>query len=861
VKILLGGLWGSWLFAATLFAQQPHPAQAGDTYNLGVCVESFLSSADGHGGADYGYAFNAADAYLQSSNVTAGKINFCSSGKHSVWTPLVETWPVALVDGSGTTLVPQSGGASGIWGGREIAISGCRVTAGSTTVTCSNTTGLTANMAVGGIGLGPANRIVGTPTGTAFQLAIPASLVVNGMTTISSTAVCGLNTIIGLANGQEITGAGISASTRITGITSSGTTQCVTLSNAATATSSQQVFGATVTAPVALTISGTWSARITAEATKPVITIPHNSTASIVNVQGQNHMGKIQHLSIQDPSYRTLNGVEGIEIYGADSFQAVDLDVRNIRGSCLTLGGFDSTAPVRESFFSDLKCLNDGDLPTGQSSVLIAENGTSGNDEPNQLKFSGAEIVFSHGEGVTIGTYIAAHQQNNGPRLIFFSNNFQVEGGNADPGNPNISAPADTVHVLTGNQIYVDGAELAVPGYGKAVWRQDNVSSSNSYQVNGSTLHAAGLEPGFTVNVTNGSANITLPFTPTDNILDGQGVQIAGVNYWFIPQNAASGNVATLTARYAGTSGTATMVIGTGGYFFNNTSAPGVLDTRTTVGNIWTNIASAGQSLLGLGSTQGIDAGSLPARGEEDHISFQVYNGLGVRGTLTSTGSQTAPAFNVQQLSAGPYSQLFDDFYSVAAVSRLPVGSPVGDGCTSGIPTSINHPGILNVSSGTVSGTGVDCSYAGANYTVDDALAWSWEADATVPVQPGTTAASYSIGMTNATSVSPSVNGIYFYLSSTNTNVNNWYCAYAGKPTLVDTGVAQVTNAYHRFTMQSDGTTLSWYIDGKQVCNTALTNINASYQSVGMFMAVTNTPSTGVSLLVDYLSFQRKVTR
>jgi hypothetical protein len=643
------------LFASVGHAQTTITGQT--EQEVHVCAENYLPVDVTHGQTDYGAAFNAADAYLQSLNTTAGVISFCQPGNHPVWTPMVETWPVSLVDGSGSVLIPQSGGASGVWGATPVTKSACTVTTGGNTVTCANVTGLTASMAVGGIGLGYGNRINGAPSGTTFQLAIPATLVVSGITTLNSTSVCGLNTIRGLATGQGITGASIPVSTTITAITaySASNGQCITISNAATATSTQNLVGNQNSAPIALTISGTITTNITAEATAAVLTIPRNTNAAIINWAGLNYLNKVTHLSIQDPAYRTLTGVEGFEVWGQDSFVAEDLDVRSIKGTCLTLGGFDSLAPIRESFFSDVKCVNDGDNPTAQPAVLIAANGVSNNnDEPNDIKFSGGEIVYPHGEGVTIGTYISGHQGSNGPRLIFFSDNWQTEQGTADSNAPDVASPNDVVHTMTGSGIYFSGAQLAVPGYGRALYQQDNVSASNSYQVNSSSLISAGNRVTCSVAVVNGSANITLPSTciPLDNTFDGVGVQIAGVDYWFLTQNSVSGTTATMTQAYQGTTGAASMVIGAGGFFFFNTATPGVLDTRTSLGDVWTQMDPTAISLLGFGTpiATPTDQGSLPGRGEADNLGFESYgfasfNGnseirgyLNMYGTFNATG-------------------------------------------------------------------------------------------------------------------------------------------------------------------------------------------------------------------------------
>ena len=44
------------------------------------------------------------------------------------------------------------------------------------------------------------------------------------------------------------------------------------------------------------------------------------------------------------------------------------------------------------------------------------------------------------------------------------------------------------------------------------------------------------------------------------------------------------------------------MVVGAGGYFFNNTAVYGVLDTRTALGDIWSEMDPLAVSLLGFGT-------------------------------------------------------------------------------------------------------------------------------------------------------------------------------------------------------------------------------------------------------------------
>jgi hypothetical protein len=81
------------------------------------------------------------------------------------------------------------------------------------------------------------------------------------------------------------------------------------------------------------------------------------------------------------------------------------------------------------------------------------------------------------------------------------------------------------------------------------------------------------------------------------------------------------------------------------GFFFNNTATYGVLDTRTSVGDIWNEIDPTPISLLGFGSpiNAGIDQDSLAGRGVNDNSGFQSYNTLDVNGNCTFHGLAYTP--------------------------------------------------------------------------------------------------------------------------------------------------------------------------------------------------------------------------
>ena len=83
----------------------------------------------------------------------------------------------------------------------------------------------------------------------------------------------------------------------------------------------------------------------------------------------------------------------------------------------------------------------------------------------------------------------------------------------------------------------------------------------------------------------------------------------------------------------------------------------------------------------------------------------------------TFTAAQTAPGFFPQSKSAGPYSVLFDDYYSGANNASNNIGSPTGASCAVNTTyTDINHPGNLLLTAGTGgTGTGITCGYQSEN--------------------------------------------------------------------------------------------------------------------------------------------------
>jgi hypothetical protein len=296
----------------------------------------------------------------------------------------------------------------------------------------------------------------------------------------------------------------------------------------------------------------------------------------------------------------------------------------------------------------------------------------------------------------------------------------------------------------------------------------------------------------------------------------------------------------------------------------------GMTATTQTTGDTSTDVATDAFVLAnvnsGAVSSFNTRTGAVvPAPG--DYTAAQVTNAAATNTANTFTAAQVAPAFKPQTLSSGPQSNLFDDFYSVSTVSAFAIGSPTTDSCNLAIAGDVNHPGVFAAISGTAgSGTGVSCVYGASNnaplLSINTSLGWTWESDVNVVVLPGTTAATYQATMTHLTSASPSVTGLGFEMSSGNGVANDWYCMASSN--LTDSTVAPTANTYTRLTMVNDGTYIHWYVNGTQVCGTGLSilsgNVPSTAQVVGDWTSASGSASS-VSMLVDYLAFQRAVSR
>jgi hypothetical protein len=241
-------------------------------------------------------------------------------------------------------------------------------------------------------------------------------------------------------------------------------------------------------------------------------------------------------------------------------------------------------------------------------------------------------------------------------------------------------------------------------------------------------------------------------------------------------------------------------------------------------------------------------------------------------GGTVSTGAKSysfdrqvaSPGFYLQAGAAGPYSTLFDDFYSGSNNASNAIGAANGDTCAVNTTyTDNNHPGNLLLTSGTGgSGTGITCGYQGESGSIFNpatSLGWTWETAVYVPVLPGATAGSYQAGLTHSPNSNPWTGGINFYLSSDNSVANDWYCAYSS--TYTDTTVAAVVG-WQRLTIVNDGSNVHWYVNGAQVCGSGvpIASMPSSTQYPASWSA-TALSGTSVTMAVDYVDFQRATVR
>ncbi|MEJ0027261.1 MAG: hypothetical protein WDN01_14640 [Rhizomicrobium sp.] len=553
---------------------------------------------------DYGKAINSAVAAQKLDEPSL--LRACKPGDHRVSTQIVIDRPVSLWM-YGTRLLPTDAFKS-----LPIKV-GATLTAQSNVIQLKSTSGLQVGMAIGGLGIPGANYIVAIDHARrTATLALRPMLVPNGIVAAGDRILCGVSSLRGISVGQSVAIQGNPSPLTITSV--DVRKQCITLQN-------PPLKGGEV--PVALDVIGSWQAELVAVAVTPIMLWKKNDSA-IRNIEGQNIGGSMYGVWIADVQTqslgigRTLPGAQGIQISGWDRFKAQDITVENLSGSALIIGGngqaLGTNFSVREAEFSNIHLRDCGDGQTGQSTleIMTPPQQTDPNaDEDNQLTFSNGAAVFNYGEGVTIGTYNARHiAKGRGPRLISFTNNFQIEGGSHHPKMVSIPAPFDSIHVLTSGELYFIGDMIAAPGYGKSLIRSDDALGAIS--VVASRLYAHGKQVPFKVQVTQGSSIVKLVDSTRGTFddsgkWDGVGAQIvdgascttaAPCNVYLQEENsvAESGYVLNLTDDWKGaTSDQATLYIGFDGYFFQNA---GRWDRLIATDDIWTDQSPGGISLL-----------------------------------------------------------------------------------------------------------------------------------------------------------------------------------------------------------------------------------------------------------------------
>jgi hypothetical protein len=403
--------------------------------------------------------------------------------------------------------------------------------------------------------------------------------------------------------------------------------------------------------------------------TTPVISWVFNPSA-LHNSEEQMIGGSMHGVWIAPDDFRTLTGIQGVQIYGWDRMKVYDLQIEDLAGSALILGGpvppsATYHATVRESFFYDTELRDSGEWSTGQPVLEIMTGTVPGHtsDEVNQIGFVGGQLTFYYGEAITIGSFNLSGGPVNGPRLLWFTNNFQIEGGSHLTGPP-MPAPVDTVHVIKAADIYFDGDEIAVPGFGKSLFRIDN---ANILSIENSLLYDRGKQRTFTVSTTPGSAAISFMNGPAGvysfdssgwwdgagaEINDGAGCSPCNVHLRSERAVDATGKTLTLMSQYRGQSSrNATFTIGLGGYFINDTGT--TLSKLTALGNQYVGLDAQEARLLGLRSPDlawNVGSGFL-----QGHVVNSVvdYGGFNASATGTVANSATISIGATPQVGSG----------------------------------------------------------------------------------------------------------------------------------------------------------------------------------------------------------------
>lgn len=271
---------------------------------------------------------------------------------------------------------------------------------------------------------------------------------------------------------------------------------------------------------------------------------------------------------------------------------------------------------------------------------------------------------------------------------------------------------------------------------------------------------------------------------------------------------------------------------------------PGVSAQQNYV--LTTTAAISGTGCVSAGTVCGQSAGPVALPNGSTAITQAVGDATTSIATDAFVGTQTLSTF-------------FDDFIRFAGVTPIGIGTPTGGLCaTSSVGVNANHNGVFAVGSGTAASTGEAC-YMNTLGGLNVAPAWTYETDVYLQSLPGTNAETFQSGMANAVNVNPWTTGIAFEVSSANAVPNDWYCEYG--TTLTDSTVAATASAWHKLTIKSDGTNAHWYIDGTEAtaCVTAISGLPSTVQALVWSSYTTTT--TSATQYVDYVLFQRQVTR
>lgn len=204
-----------------------------------------------------------------------------------------------------------------------------------------------------------------------------------------------------------------------------------------------------------------------------------------------------------------------------------------------------------------------------------------------------------------------------------------------------------------------------------------------------------------------------------------------------------------------------------------------------------------------------------------------------------------------------PPSTFFDDFLNIANLGGAAYGAASGNSLMAGINGDANHPGSAVLTSGTGgSGTGEGAAIAGANFSVynlDTSPAWKMATNLKLSTL---TSARFLWGATNNFNAAVS-SGYYIYYDSS-VGANWQVVTQAGGTTSQDSGIAAEASAFVPLRIESDGVTVSFYINGA-LAKTSTTNFTAaslrlSWQSVAL-------SASSVVLTADYFSWWRNASR